>query len=403
MNILGRLHAAVGRLGRERLRLLGFITLAHFAIHWFMQLFPVILPTLKSSMSLDDVQVGGLTSMRMASQAALNFPSGVLADSWVHLRSFILTSSLVFMGICYWVFGNLSGYGWALLAVGLLSVGTSLFHPAAVASLSNRFPERRATAIAIYGMGATLGNTVTPLAVGILLASFSWQRVMETQLLIALSAAGLVWIYAARMFEGDEVPARKAKPLAEMKGLARNPVFLALVLARSFNHTARQVTMTFLPIYLAEHLGYASVGLGAYLMLMSVSGLVAQPVMGVLSDRVGRKAVLGPSLLALGLAYFLIQWARSDAALALVVIAIGFLFYTVANATTAAVLDVATKSSQASAFGLTSLGTNLVVVPMPMLAGYLSVRFGILAAFVFPAICLLAGGCLILFLRFESD
>ncbi len=403
MKTLESLRTLAAQVGRPRLRLLGFITLAHVIIHWFMQLLPVLGPVLKSSMRLDDVQLGGLASMRMFVQAALDVPSGMLADTWVHRRALIVTSSLVCMALCCWVFGTLSGYGWALLAVALLGAGTTLFHPASVASLSNQFPESRATAIGVYGMGATLGNTVTPLAMGFMLENFAWQRVMESQVLVGVAAAGVVWIYAARMFEGDEIPAKKPRLLREMRGLARNPVVLVVMLVRSFNQIARQVTMTFLPIYLAEHLGYSLGLMGIYLTCMAVSGLVAQPVMGVLSDRLGRKPVLAPSLLILGVVYFLLRWATNEVALAVVVVAIGFLFYTVANVTTAAALDVAGKESQASSFGLVSFGTHILVVPAPTLAGYLSERFGIMAAFFFPGACLLAGACLVLPLRFRRD
>lgn len=403
MKTLEQLRTLAAQVGRPRLRLLGFITLTHVIIHWFMQLLPVLGPTLKSNMGLSDVQLGGLASMRMAVQAVLDVPSGMLADTWVHRRALIVTASMVCMALCCWVFGALSGYGWALLAVSLLAAGSTLFHPASVASLSNQFPESRATAIAVYGMGATLGNTVTPLAMGFMLENFAWQRVMEGQVLVGAAAAGLVWLYAARVFEGDEIPAKRPRLLREMKGLARNPVVLVIMLVRSFNQIARQVTMTFLPIYLAEHLGYSLGLMGLYLMFIAVSGLVAQPVMGVLSDRWGRKPVLAPSLLILGLVYFLLQWATSSVALAVVVIAIGFLFYTVANVTTAAALDVAGKESQASSFGLVSLGTHLLVVPAPTLAGYLIQRFGIMAAFFFPGACLLVGACVVMPLRFQKD
>ena len=102
--------------------------------------------------------------------------------------------------------------------------------------------------------------------------------------------------------------------------------------------------------------------------------------------------------------YFLLRWATNEVTLAIVVIAIGFLFYTVANVTTAAALDVAGKESQASSFGLVSFGTHILVVPAPTLAGYLSERFDIMtAAFFFPGACLLAGACIVLPLRFRRD
>ncbi len=403
MKSLEQIRGLAAQVGRERLRFLGFITLAHLAIHWFMQLITMLLPTLKAGMGLSDVQVGGLSSMRMFGQAALDVPSGIIADTWVRLRGLIVTSSLVCMGLCYWVLGALPGYGWALFAVALLATGTTLFHPASVASLSNRFPESRGTAVALYGMGATLGNTVTYLTVGFLLASFSWQALAESQLLVALACAGLVWLYGARMFEGDEVPTKTPRPFQELKVLARNPAILVVTLVRSFNQMARQVAITFLPIYIVEHLGLSNPEMGIYLTPMAVSGLIAQPIMGVLSDRLGRKVVLAPALVGLGLTYFLLRWAPPGLALGAVVFAMGFLFYTVANVTTTVALDVADKDSQASSFGLVSLGTHILVVPAPTLAGYLSERFGIMAAFFFPGVCLLVGACLVIPLRLRRD
>ena len=55
----------------------------------------------------------------------------------------------------------------ALLGSALIGFGTALWHPTANASLSNRFPERRATALSIHGTGATVSDpprTTTMLA-----------------------------------------------------------------------------------------------------------------------------------------------------------------------------------------------------------------------------------------------
>ncbi|MDP6495410.1 MAG: hypothetical protein QF619_03815 [Candidatus Binatia bacterium] len=54
----------IRELGAERLRLVGIVTGGHFAIHYFQQLFPVILPSVKGGLGLNDVQVGGLASAR---------------------------------------------------------------------------------------------------------------------------------------------------------------------------------------------------------------------------------------------------------------------------------------------------------------------------------------------------
>ena len=60
-------------------------------------------------------------------------------------------------------------------------------------ALSARFPERRATVLAIHGVGATIGDTLTPVAVGALLVAFAWPDVLRAQLLPGILAGLLVW------------------------------------------------------------------------------------------------------------------------------------------------------------------------------------------------------------------
>ena len=71
------------------------------------------------------------------------------------------------------------------------------------------------------------------------------------------------------------------------------------------------------------------------------------------------------------------------------IVAIGLFFYTLFNIFNAAVMDVAGSNVQAATYGLTSLITQLVVIPAPMITGYLIGGLGIKFAFV------LAGGFLI--------
>jgi MFS family permease len=57
-------------------------------------------------------------------------------------------------------------------------------------------------------------------------------------------------------------------------------------------------------------------------------GIVSQPVLGFLSDRYGRKAVLLPSFLTRGFLYLLLTVAAPGIQLGLVITAIGIFFYT---------------------------------------------------------------------------
>ena len=153
--------------------LLGYLTGGHFAVHWFGQLFPMILHPLEVALRLSYVQVGLLTTTRELTTGLTNLPAGVLGDRLARHRTAILVSALLAFGVAYLTFGLAPGYFYALVAAGLVGVGIALWHPTAMASLSSRFPEHRATAFAVHGMGATTGDTLTPLAVGVLLSSLS--------------------------------------------------------------------------------------------------------------------------------------------------------------------------------------------------------------------------------------
>lgn len=384
------LLASIRGLGPERLRLLGVLTGGHFAVHWFQQLFPVVLPSIKTGLGLNDIQVGALTSARQLAHGTLDLPSGVIADSMVRYRAHILSSALVFMGSAYFLLGISPVFIWALIASGLVGLGTALWHPAAAASLSNRFPERRATALAVHGMGATISDTITPLGAGLLLVTFTWQTVLGLQIVPALLLGFLVWRGLAGLFAETDSHSWRFAQIREITDLIRNPVFIGISVATGLMQMGRLVILTFLPIYLQEHLGYSPFGLGVYFTLLHAMGTISQPVLGFLADRFGRKAVLFPSFITLGLLFVLLGVAAPGIELGLVISASGLFFYTIMNITNAAVMDVAGSKIQASSYGLASLVTQLVVFPTPMVAGILVGEYGIGSAF------LLAGGFVIL-------
>jgi MFS family permease len=388
MNTARQFFASVRALGKERLWLLAVLTVGHFVIHWFQQFYPVILPSIKSALNLNNVEVGALTSAQQVVVGLGQMPLGMMADAMVRHRATILALSLVFMGGAYFLL-VLPAFIWALLGSALIGLGTALWHPTAAASLSNRFPERRATALSINGTGATLSDTITPLLVGVLLANLSWETATQVQLLPALLFAFLLWRALAGVFSDDTSSSRRvSSQLYDVVALMKNPAFLGLSVSTGLLSMSRLVILTFLPIYLQEHLHYSSVALGLYIALLHVMGTISQPVLGLLSDRFGRKAVLLPSCLLLGLFFAILAVVPPGIPLGLVIIAIGLFFYTLFNIFNAAVMDVASSNAQAATYGLTSLITQLVVIPSPMITGYLIGGLGIKFAFVLSGIFL---------------
>lgn len=386
-------------LGAERLKLLGVLTGGHFFVHWFQQLYPVVLPTVKAGLGLNDVEIGALNSARQLTMGSMDLPLGMLSDSLVRYRGLLLASALVFMGTAYFLMGAAPVFFWALFGSGLVGLGTSLWHPAATASLSNKFPERRATALAIHGMGATISDTLTPLGVGFLLVTFPWHIVLQMQIVPALLLGFLVWRGLAGLFTDGGDRSSHSAQLRELVALAKNPLFLWVSVATGLLQMGRLVVQTFLPIYLQEHLGYSPFVLGFYIALLHAMGTISQPIMGFLSDRFGRKAVLLPSFITLGALFVMVAVVAPGIQLGLVVGAIGIFFYTLLNIAIATVMDVAGSKIQASSYGLTSLVTQIAVFPTPMAAGYLVGMYGISSAFLLAGAFVILGGLVVAPLR----
>jgi MFS family permease len=381
-NRLANFFKSIRAVGADRLWLLEILTAGHVVIHWFQQFFPVILPSIKSALSLNNVEVGALSSVQQLVQGMAQLPLGMVADSIARHRATLLALSVVAMGAAYFLLGS-PVFMSALIGSGLIGLGTALWHPVAAAALSNRFPDRRATALSIHGTGATISDTVTPFCVGLLLANFSWQVAAQVQFIPGLLFGFIIWrALAGALGDVGSGSRRASTQVRDVLALINNPAFLGVSAATGLLNMGRLAILTFLPIYLQEHLHYSPVALGSFLALLHAMGIISQPILGLLSDHFGRKAVLVPSCLLLGLFFTLVAVVAPGLPLVVVIGATGLFFYTLFNILNAAVMDVAGSNIQASAFGLMTLITQLLVIPTPIVTGYLIGGLGIQFGFV---------------------
>lgn len=379
---------------REHVRLVMLLTGGHAVIHWYQQLYPLIIPTLKSALALDDVQVGALSSARQVTSGTVGLPLGMLTDRHPARRAVVLAGSILAMGLGYLVMGIWPALAWATVASLLLGIGSGGWHPTANAVLAGRFERLRGTVLSIHGTGATLSDSVTPLIAGALLAAVHWQGLLAVQVVPAAVVAWILLRSLGRSLNDDGAstprPAR-TRLVADLGLLARNPALVGMSFASACMGIGRVIVLTFLPIYLQEHLGYSPAVLGLYIALLHVLGIFSQPTFGMLSDRVGRKAILVPSFAALGILYALLGYVPSGIPLAIVIAAIGVFFYTLANLTGAAIFDVVDTRLHASSWGASSLLTQVFVLPAPIVAGAMIAPLGIGAPFALSGALMVVG------------
>ena len=379
----------------QRRFLLGSLIFGHTVIHWYQQLFPVILPSIKATLGLNDVEIGTLSAVREGAGGILIMPSGYLADSFAKYRPYILAFALVSSGVAYFLVGLALSYLWILPGIAMIGLASAAWHPASVGSLSARFPERRGTALAMHGVGASIGDTISPLLIGALLLVVGWQTLLQWHLLPALVLAFILWRSLGSQYK-DAGPGPSAKNyLSGIKAMLRERSVLAIMSAGVFMSMGRLSVLTFLPIYLTEDLNLSTLGLGFYLMLLYLMGMVSQPIMGVVSDRFGRKVVLLPAYISLGVLYLLIPATANGFQLALVIGTMGLFFYGTGNIATAAVMDLSSSQVQGSTMSVMSVFRHVFTLPSPIIAGVIVTAWGTEAAFIYAGALLLLGALII--------
>ena len=375
----------------------------HAVKHLYNSGFFLILPEIARALNLSNTSVGFLNTARGFAGSGSNLPAGFVADRFSNRWGRILGAAMIVIGIFQFIMGSVDAYWPILLCAMVVSAATSFWHPPAIAALSLRFSARRGLAISLHGSGGSIGEALGPILVGGLLGILTWQGIVQLSLVPAVLTGFVVW-FLMRNTSGH--PNGAASLRAYVGGLLdfiRNP-HLALILVSVGAFSMSQAAMnTFLPIYLRNELNYEPIIAGGYLFLGQVAGIVSSPVLGHLSDRFARRAVLVPSLLLLGTGSFALSVVPEGPALMASVAWIGAVMFPLTSLFLAAAMDRVGAAMQATAvslvFGIGTLFGSL----SPTIAGLLADGFGVRTAFHWGAAIALVAAILMAFATAPSQ
>ena len=374
---------------RGRNRLAATVVVGHAVKHLYQSgLQVILLPEIKIGLGLSATQLGSLAFSRQATGWVTTIGAGYLGDRFAHRASQMLGISLCLMGLSFFLAGYAASY-WAMFAAMLLvGIGPSLYHPPAIGSLSRRFPDKRGFAISLHGTGGSMGEVLGPVTTAGVLTLLVWQDVLRVSVLPALVAAFFIWA-VMRNLPGQVGGSTSTREyFASLVALLKRRAIFMLVLVTALRSMGQSAIIIFLPVYLREDLEFSAAHVAVYLSLAQVVGIGAQPLMGFLSDRFGRKPVLVPSMTALGLLFFALAYADEGAQLVLTIVALGAFLYSLHTIFIAAAMDVSRGEVQSTVVSLI-YSAGFVGTVSPIIAGVIADAHGVPGAFLF-------GGSLVL-------
>lgn len=376
------------------------VVLGHTVKHIFNSgLRSAILPEIGVTLGLSGAQFGALSTAGQITSGITTITAGYLGDRFANRAGIMLMISLGLMGLSYFLLGSAPNY-WYLFAVMLLvGIGPSLYHPPAISSLSRKFPDRRGFAISLHGTGGSVGEVVGPLLTGALLTGtyfvvFEWRDILHISIIPAFFFAVMVYLMM-RNIPTEEIAKTSVKEYyAGVFQLLRKRAMFVLVAVTALRSMGQSAIIAFLPLYLRrgediDGLGYTAFTVALFMAGAQVAGIGAQPIMGFISDRFGRKVVLVPAMTVLGVLFIALKFAEPGWQLVLVVLAMGSFLYSLHTIFIAGAIDVAEGQSQSTVVALI-YGASFFGTFSPFLAGLIVDATIITNAFVYAGVIVLA-------------
>jgi MFS family permease len=320
--------------------------------------------------------------------AIANVPGGVLVDT-VGRKGLLMAISLFWVGFPYLLISFTHSYLMLLVCIALVGFGNSLWHPTAIPTLGQRYPARKGLVLSLHGMGGNVGDAVAPLVVGAALAVFSWRQVVVMNVVPGLVVALLIFAFLGTMQLSGRKSHGEKQSLRDYLGglrlLFRNRALLLLCTGSSFRTMTQTALLTFLPVFLANSMGYSPVWVGACLFALQAAGFAAAPVAGHLSDRMGRKQILMGSMLMSAVVLAAMALAGGSPVFIGLVAVLGFFLYATRPVIQAWLLETTPKNMGGSSIGVLFGAQAISGALGPLLGGMVGDQYGLLATFYFLA------------------
>ncbi|MFC6786786.1 MFS transporter [Halobaculum halobium] len=315
----------------SRLRALAeYDVLALTALIWFLAkflryAFPPLFPVFRDSLGVSSAVLGVAFTAMLAVYAAMQFPSGALADRIGARRVIVAGAVVTGLGALVLAVPVPEPLALGVLVAGMLLVGlgTGVHKTVAVRLLSRLYPGRTGRALGVLDTLGAFGGVAAPAAVvavagaavaGVTLPWLDWHALF---LAGAVAAGGFALLFARTVpdpgatdlgtaddgaSDGDETDDAGKTTDADGRGglrryaaLFREPAFAVFVLATVCFSFTYNGAVAFLPLYLTDAAGLPETTASLLYSGLFVVSLV-QLVTGDLSDRVGRLPVIAATL-----------------------------------------------------------------------------------------------------------
>jgi FSR family fosmidomycin resistance protein-like MFS transporter len=297
--------------GQMAVGILLAVSVSHMLNDLMQSIIPAIYPILKVNFALSFSEIGLIQLAFQLTASILQPVVGLYTDRRPYPFSLVIGMGFTLVGLL--VLASASSYALLLVAVSLIGMGSSIFHPEASRVARMASGGRHGAAQSVFQVGGNLGQAIGPLLAALVViargqASIAWFSLVALAGMLLLGQVGR-W-YRDRQRAPKSAAA--APPPAFPRPLVRRAVAVLVVLTFSKNVYTASLS-SYYTFYLIDAFGVsvrsAQIYLFAYLAAVAAGTILGGP----LGDRFGRMAVLwisilGPLPFVLALPYVSLGW-----------------------------------------------------------------------------------------------
>jgi MFS family permease len=362
------------------------MTLTHAFTHVFQRmpsaLFPILMRPEEFNLTLQ--QIGIIAAIPPLCSALLSIPMGLLSDRYGARKMVFVSMTVSALGAL--MASQASNPTMFIIAISLLSVNTTIYHPAAYSFTTKIVqPIDRPKALGIHGAGGTFGMSIGPISLSILmgLMAFRWRQVYLFWFIPLILGAIAVFGIKTEPTEDAQMtltpqPAEEEKP--NIRSMLTTSLLLFLVFV-GIRTIGRSMVGSFLPLYMVNNKGISESLTNIIYGGNTLMGLVAAPLGGAIATRFGEKrwltGVLILSYICLSLAFVI---PNTTAFIVLYLIS-GFFNFLGMAANSSIVAKLSPSNQRGLGYALFFLPGSAMGAIAPVIAASIGEAFGLASIF----------------------
>ena len=362
-----------------------FTVLCTIGVFCFISYNMVRMPVLAlfaESLGASPERIGLIVSVSTLTGVFLKLPSGALSD--IYGRRMLLRIGVIAFGVPPFFYPLISDLNVLTLLRLFHGLATAIFAPSALATVAELYRERRGAAMGTYTACTQSGALLGPFIGGYLAyaAGFSSAFLMAG----FFGCAAIVMFYSLhlsppppRLYEKGAA-AIGAEMWKGFTSVARNRTVLITSLMDAAKMIANGALMAFLPLY-GVSVGLNAAEIGLLFTVQALTSFLSKPIMGRVSDRVGRQPLIMAGLLICAATFVCIPHVTHLAVLLMLSAGFGFGEAVVTSSSSAFVADSSEYKTLGAGMGMQGTIGDIGHASGPLLAGVLIADMSYAGAF----------------------